>query len=150
MTSSDSTIVSISDTTADGRVFYNDLVWDDIYGEMFRTNRVGMDIIREIHADRKRQKRIADSLKVENRLLIDNFNDCQESLVVAEKEKSTKDKQLELKKKMLSNEIDRNDLADKQIKKLNTKVKIGKVGWSVAGVFFGVSVVTTVILIIQK
>lgn len=149
-TSSDSTIVTVTDTTADGRVFYVDLIWDDTHGTMLRTDRVGMDIIREIYAKRKEAERTKDSLRVENQLLVENFNDCEKAKEEAEKKITEKDKQLELKQQMLDNSDKSNSLADTDIKNLNNKVKVGKVGWSFAGIFFGVAVVETVILILRK
>lgn len=150
-TSLNSTIVAaVSDTTKDGRVFYNDLIFDDRHGEMFRTDKVGMDIIREINADRKRQKRFADSLYIENQLLINNFNDCDSLNSSLSKETDDLKEQLDIRQKMLDNEREIVRISDKQLKDLDNKNKLNKIGWSVAGITFGVAVVETLILILRK
>lgn len=149
MTSSDSTIAAISDTTADGRVFYNDLVFDDLHGELFRTDRVGMDIIREINADRKRQKRLADSLKVENSLLEQKYSLCDSSKQALNGQKNVLKFQLDIRQEMIDNYEKQNDLSDTQIKRLNRKVNIGKIGWSVGGIFIGATIILGTLLYIK-
>jgi len=75
-TSSKDTI-SITDTTADGREYTNDIVDDPKLGIMFRTTAVGMDIIREIHASRIRTESINDSLEAINSELIFDLFNCE-------------------------------------------------------------------------
>ena len=117
---------------------------------MFRTDKVGMDIIREINADRKRQKRFADSLYIENQLLINNFNDCDSLNSSLSKETDDLKEQLDIRQKMLDNEREIVRISDKQLKDLDNKNKLNKIGWSVAGITFGVAVVETLILILRK
>ncbi len=68
--------LSITENTADGREFTIDLVDDQKLGIMFRTTAVGMDIIREIHAGKKKAIAERDSVKAINIELKADIVDC--------------------------------------------------------------------------
>lgn len=108
-----------------------------------------MDIIREINADRKKHKRLADSLQVKTSLLKENFDDCMASNNAITFQNDILKDQLDISDQMLIKESKRNDLADKTIKSLNRKVVVGKIGWTVGGVFIGTTIVLGTLLLIR-
>lgn len=122
---------------------------DSIQGEMFRTNKVGMDIIREINSDRKKQRRISDSLRVEALLLEQKYSLCDSSKMSLKRQKDVLEFQLNIRQEMIDNYEKQDKLSTRQLNDLKRKTVLGKIGWSVGGVFIGTTIVLGTLFLIR-
>jgi hypothetical protein len=101
---------------------------------LLRTDQVGMKIIREIHADRKRAVAVSDSLTALNTLYKQVMQECDNQVSILLKDKIDLSKQLEINNDMLDNEIENLRLADETIKQLKRKATTGRIMTIAGGV----------------
>ena len=126
---------TFSATTRDGREYHLDMVYDNALDKyLLRTDQVGMKIIREIHADRKRAMAVSDSLMSLNTLYKQVMQECDDKVAILLKDKIDISKQLEINNNMLDNEVENLRLADETIKQLKRKATTGRIMTIVGGV----------------
>lgn len=146
LTSSDSTIVEIRDTTADGRAFYAAEVFDEDEGILFQTNMIGVQVFREVNAKRikaERERDIADAQRAEAKIQLSACEKQKESL---QKDKVDLELKEEKTRELYTKEQDKGVNKDLIIKDLQKKLAPGKimtivgsvgVGVGVAGILYG-------------
>lgn len=126
---------TFSATTKDGRDYHLDMVYDDALDKyLLRTDQVGMKIIREIHADRKRSVAVSDSLTVLNTLYKQVMQECDGQVSILLKDKIDLSKQLDINNNMLDNQVENLRLADETIKQLKRKATTGRIMTIAGGV----------------
>jgi len=126
---------TFSATTKDGRGYHLDMVYDNVVGKyLLRTDQVGMKIIREIHADRKRSVAVSDSLMSLNTLYKQVMQECDDQVSILLKDKIDLSKQLDINNNMLDNEVENLRLADETIKQLKRKATTGRIMTIAGGV----------------
>ena len=126
---------TFSATTKDGREHHLDMVYDNVVGKyLLRTDQVGMKIIREIHANRKRSVAVSDSLMSLNTLYKQVMQECDDQVSILLKDKVDLSKQLDINNNMLDNEVENLRLADETIKQLKRKATTGRIMTIAGGV----------------
>lgn len=134
-------IIAITDTTADGREFYVDLVYVEALDKwMMRTDQVGIKIIREIHTKNKKLQTLSDSLQSirENQKII--IDACETQKVSLKKDVADVKTQLRKKQEMLDLEVEKLEIEQAITKDLKKKEVAGKVMTIVGGVGIGVGI----------
>jgi len=129
----DSIVVAIRDTTADGRAFYNDIIFSKEHGEMFRTTGVGMDIIREIN-----EKRILAESK--NVILQLALADCDKEVILADKATEAQKVKFDAMVGKFDNEVIKSENIELVLKDYKKKAFAGKIMTVVGGVGIGVGI----------
>ena len=131
--SSNSTIVAIRDTTADGRAFYTELSYDEEHGDMFSTDRVGMDIIREINAKR---------IKAESELIVTQakLSDCDAEVVLADKATKAEKAKFVAMEGRFDKEIIKHENTNVVLDGYKQKALSGKIMTVVGGISIGIGI----------
>ncbi len=131
-TFSDSTVVN--DTTLDGKSFYADLVYvESVDKYLFRTDKPGMDIIREIHAKNKR-------LFAENKTLKLDIIDCDKQVFTLNEELRVSSRKYDLKVNQHDNLLYAISTKNKLNNELQKKANAGKIMTVVGGIGIGVGI----------